>query len=433
MSAIRINHVLSAALVLGLAGSLAGCATDTGAGPAPAASMATGPITIWYSNNPEEVAWGKSMVKAWNAENPDQEVTGQEIPAGKTSEEVIFASITAGTAPCLIYNTAPSAVPMFQRAGGLVALDTFPDGAAYIQERGGTQVEQYKSSDGMYYQFPWKLNPVMIFYNKDIFRDAGIDPDNPPLATYDEFLATSQAIVDSGAAKAAIYPAPSSEFFQSWFDFYPLFAAAAQKQLVVDGKATFNSPEGVAVGQFWRTMYERGLAPQEKYNGDSFKDGVAAMSIVGPWAVKVYGEDVDWGVAPVPTKDGKPAEEIMTFSDAKNVGLYSACENNGTAWEFLKYTTSLASDEEWLNTTGQMPLRKDLVTTYPDYLAENPDYTQFADQAGRVIEVPNVANSTEIWQVFRDMWTKAVVFGEGDLQPAFDTAAEEVNQLAANG
>jgi multiple sugar transport system substrate-binding protein len=433
MSAIRINHVLSAALVVGLAAGLAGCATDTGGGPAPAASMATGPITIWYSNNPEEVAWGKSMVKAWNAEHPDQEVTGQEIPAGKTSEEVIFASITAGTAPCLIYNTAPSAVPMFQRAGGLVALDTFPDGAAYIQERGGTQVEQYKSSDGMYYQFPWKLNPVMIFYNKDIFREAGIDPDNPPLATYDEFLATSQKIVDSGAAKAAIYPAPSSEFFQSWFDFYPLFAAAAKKQLVVDGKATFNSPEGVAVGQFWRTMYERGLAPQEKYNGDSFADGVAAMSIVGPWAIKVYGDKVDWGVAPVPTKDGMPAEEIMTFSDAKNVGLYTACENNGTAWDFLKYTTSLASDEEWLNTTGQMPLRKDLVTTYPDYLAENPAYTQFADQAGRVIEVPNVANSTEIWQVFRNMWTKAVVFGEGDLQPAFDQAAEEVNQLAANG
>lgn len=123
----------------------------------------------------------------------------------------------------------------------------------------------------------------------------------------------------------------------------------------------------------------------------------------------------------------------MTFSDAKNVGLYSACKNNGTAWEYLKYTTSLASDEEWLNTTGQMPLRKDLVTTYPEYLAENPDYTQFADQAGRVIEVPNVANSTEIWQVFRNMWTKAVVFGEGDLQQSFDAAAEEVNRLADAG
>ena len=87
-----------------------------------------------------------------------------------------------------------------------------------------------------------------------------------------------------------------------------------------------------------------------------------------------------------------------TFSDAKNVGLYTACENNGTAWDFLKFTTSEEQDGKWLNTTGQMPLRQDLVTTYPDYFAENPAYTQFADQAGRVVEVPNVANSTEIWQ-----------------------------------
>ncbi|MGB7981277.1 MAG: extracellular solute-binding protein [Candidatus Nanopelagicales bacterium] len=433
MPATRTRQLLSAALVLGLAGGLAACGSGSASSPEPGASAATGPITIWYSNNPEEVAWGKAMVKGWNADHPDQTVTGQEIPAGKTSEEVIFASITAGTAPCLIYNTAPSAVPQFQRAGGLVALDTFPDGVSYIQDRSGTQVEQFKSADGMYYQFPWKLNPVMIFYNKEIFRDAGIDADNPPLATYDDFLATSQEIVDSGAAKAAIYPAPSSEFFQSWFDFYPLFAAAAQQQLVVDGKATFNSPEGVAVGEFWRTMYERGLTPKEKYNGDSFADGVAAMSIVGPWAVKVYGDKVDWGVAPVPTADGKPAEEIMTFSDAKNVGLYTACENDGTAWEFLKYTTSLTGDEEWLNTTGQMPYRADLVTTYPDYFDKNPAYTTFADQANRVIEVPNVDNSTEIWQAFRNMWTKAVVFGEGDLQPAFDQAAEEVNQIVATG
>jgi multiple sugar transport system substrate-binding protein len=46
-------------------------------------------------------------------------VTAQEIPAGETSEEVIGASITAGNTPCLIFNTAPAAVPQFQKQGGL--------------------------------------------------------------------------------------------------------------------------------------------------------------------------------------------------------------------------------------------------------------------------------------------------------------------------
>ena len=76
-------------------------------------SEATGPITIWYSNNAQEIEWATAQIEAWNADHPDEEVTAQEIPAGETSEAVIAASITAGNTPCLIYNTAPAAVPAF--------------------------------------------------------------------------------------------------------------------------------------------------------------------------------------------------------------------------------------------------------------------------------------------------------------------------------
>ena len=103
------------------------------------------------------------MVQAWNAAHADQKVTAEEIPAGKSSEEVIGAAITAGNAPCLVFNTAPAAVPQFQKQGGLVALDDFDGGTAYIEDRTGPVAEQYKSPDGKYYQMPWKSNPVMIF------------------------------------------------------------------------------------------------------------------------------------------------------------------------------------------------------------------------------------------------------------------------------
>jgi len=106
---------------------VSGCGGGGGGTSASEAAAATGPIDIWYANNPEEVAWGKAMVEAWNAKHPDEQVNGQEIPAGTSSEEVITAAITAGNAPCLIYNTAPAAVPQFEKQGGLVALNDFPD------------------------------------------------------------------------------------------------------------------------------------------------------------------------------------------------------------------------------------------------------------------------------------------------------------------
>jgi multiple sugar transport system substrate-binding protein len=402
-----------------------------GSGDSEGASTATGPIKVWLSNNPEEIAWGKAMVKAWNADNPDQKVTAQEIPAGKTSEEVIGAAITAGNAPCLVFNTAPAAVPQFQKQGGLVALDSFDGATDYIETRTGEGASQYQSPDGKYYQIPWKSNPVMIFYNKDLMKKAGVDPENPPLATYDEFLATSKKIVDSGAAQAAIWPAPSSEFFQSWFDFYPLFAAETDgQQLIEDDKATFDSEAGKAVADFWAQMYADGYAPQEKYNGDSFADQKAAMSVAGPWAIAVYGDAINWGATTVPTSTAKSVEEIHTFSDAKNIAIYSACENQGTAWEVMKFATSEEQDGQLLEMTGQMPLRADLPSTYPDYFKSHPDYEQFADLASRTVEVPNVPNSVEIWQEFRDEYSSAVIFGKTSVDDALATAADKANELA---
>ena len=309
----RIAKILATTAVLGL--TLAACGSNGGGGGGGGstdAMQAKGPITIWYSNNEAEVGWGKAMVEAWNSAHADQKIEAQEIPAGKSSEEVIGAAITAGTAPCLVFNTAPAAVGQFQRQGGLVDLSKFPDGTSYIEGRSGDVAQQYKAADGGYYQLPWKSNPVMIFYNKDLFKKAGLDAESPKLSTYDDFLAAAKKIKDSGAAKYAINPAPTSEFYQTLFDFVPLYAAeSGGKQIVADGKATFNDASGLAVANFWKSIYADGLAGKEQIQGDAFASKVAAMAIVGPWAIAVYKGKVNWGAVPVPTSKGVASQSDL--------------------------------------------------------------------------------------------------------------------------
>jgi multiple sugar transport system substrate-binding protein len=407
---------------------LAGCATGS-----PATSANTkGVITIWYSNNAQEVAWGDAVVAAWNTGHSDQKVTAQQIPAGTSSEEVIGAAITAGTTPCLIFNTAPAAVPQFQKAGGLVNLANFSDGSSYIEQRTGGRASQYKSSDGGYYQMPWKTNPVMIFYNKDIFKKAGIDSTNPPLKTYDEFLTTAQTLVAKGGVKAAIWPSPTSEFYQPWFDYYPLFIAQTKgKQLVEKGQPQFNSPDGLLVANFWKQLYDKGLTPKEAAQGDAFATGQSAMAIVGPWAIPVYGGKVNWGVVPVPTKDGLDPSAIHTFSDEKSIGMYTSCKNRGTAWDFLKFATSKDSDGKLLSLTGQMPMQADVPSNNATYFSAHPDYKLFADQAARTVEVPNVPNSVEMWQDFRAAYSKSVIFGTGSVDSTFKSAADQIKTVVS--
>lgn len=426
----RRHILLAAALALSIT-PLAACGGSQQSAGSQAA-QAHGPIKIWYSNNKDEVAWGKQVVAAWNASHPTEQVSAEELPTGQSSEEVIGAAITAGTEPCLIYNTSPASVPVFQKQGGLVSLNDFPDGASYIEQRSGGRAGEYKSPDGKYYSLPWKSNPDMIFYNKAAMAKAGLDPNNPPLSTFADFLSTSRKLVSSGAAKYAIDPTPTSQFYQSWFDFYPLFLAeSGGKQLVADGKAQFNSPAGQAVIDLWHTIYAENLAGKEKENGDVFSSGKAAMALSGPYSISTYQGKIDWGVAPVPTSAGADPKTVHTFGDAKNIGMYASCKNRGTAWDFLKFSTSADQDGKFLSTTGQMPIRDNLAQQYPQYFASHPAYTTFADQADRAGGVPNVPNSIAIWQTFRDAWSKSVIFGQADPAQTMSAAAAKVDQLAA--
>jgi multiple sugar transport system substrate-binding protein len=423
----RARSIAAAAVAAALALGLTACGPGNVANPS---LTSKGPITIWYSNNEQEVTWGKQMVAAWNRDHPTEQVTAQEIPAGKTSEAVISAAITAGNAPCLVLNTAPFAAGQFEKQGGLVDLSKFPDGNSYIEGRSGALADQYRSAvDGDYYQVPWKSNPVVIFYNKKIFAKAGIDTADPGLGTYAGFLAAARKVVRTGASKVAIQPAPTSEFFQMDTDFYPLYTAASGgTPLVKDGKATFNDRTGDQVANLWRTLYEEKLASPEQYQGDAFADGYAAMAIVGPWAVSYY-KDVDWAAVPVPTPSGTPTDRIHTFSDAKNIAMYTACQHKGTAWELLKYATGETQDAKFLDTTGQMPIRPDLATRYADYFAKHPQYKLFGSLATRTVEVPSGPNTVQQMQTFRNEWTGSVIFGGKSPAQALDDAAATIDTL----
>lgn len=68
---------LTAALSTTLA--LAACGGGGGGGSSDSgAEKAKGPITVWYSNNEQEVAWGKAMVAKWNEAHPDEKVDARK-------------------------------------------------------------------------------------------------------------------------------------------------------------------------------------------------------------------------------------------------------------------------------------------------------------------------------------------------------------------
>ena len=78
------------------------------------------------------------------------------------------------TTPDIYANMWQGNVVMFARSGVLVPLDTIPGFLTFIHERCDSAViREITSVDGHIYQVPWKVNPIMTIYNKDIFAQNG--------------------------------------------------------------------------------------------------------------------------------------------------------------------------------------------------------------------------------------------------------------------
>jgi len=129
---------LTASAVLRVLGLTTACGGGSDAGEG---TSSTGPIKVWLSNNPEEIAWGEAMVKEWNAEHSDQKITAQEIPAG--GGQLLFDP--KRPTEILARMNYPWLEPStFEDQHGLVSNVTFVGGPVHLE---GTWFAHYGQSD----------------------------------------------------------------------------------------------------------------------------------------------------------------------------------------------------------------------------------------------------------------------------------------------
>ena len=406
-----------------------------------AASSVT--IVFWESTNAQEKAFTDPVVVAWNKSHADIQIKTQNIPAGNSTEEVFASAIAAHKTPDITNNLLPAVVPQYSSEGGLYQMDKQSDFVSYMTARmPAGSLGQFKSTDGHYYQVPWKANPVMLIYRTDLLKKAGYT--SFP-RTYSTFLAMLKA-VKSKTGVNPLFPTIDQTWYQRFFDFYPFYLAQSNGTPLLNGsanKSIFQDHGAAQVLNLWRQIFAQNLVPKSATTEEKWAVSHQAINIAGPWGPngEVYQHNagkLPWNVAPIPVPDSmkKAPAYPYTYSDPKNLTIFGTSKHPQQAWEFIKYYINSANDKTLLDKTWEFPYRKELVdnpTSYTSLFKQYPQLVQFAKQLPYTRGLDNSPKFTQVFDALSQAWGSAVVTGSKSPDAAVKSAATTINGIVAGG
>jgi sn-glycerol 3-phosphate transport system substrate-binding protein len=258
-------------------------------------------------------------------------------------------------------------------------------------------VDQFTVDDTLW-PMPFNVSNPVLYYLKPAFRDAGLDPEDPP-ATFDELRSAAQALVDQDVAEAGIALELSPWYVEQWF--------ALENRPLVDndnGRSAraetidLDSELGVEIYEYLDGLVNDGLARSVGRNERgvdhllALAQGDAAMTIgtsaaIGPaLAVIRSGEveltEADIGIAPLPAPTDDPAGgTLVGGASLYLVGEGSSEEQQAAAWDYAKYLNSPETQARW-SETGYIPIRQSAVDLdpVPQLWETTPGYRVAYDQ-----------------------------------------------------
>ena len=352
----------------------------------------------------------------------------------------MLAAVVGNTTPDIFSNMWPGDTEMYARANVLVPLDTFPDFQETIGKRVKSDIlEESRSPDGHIYQIPWKTNPIMIIYNKNILAEIGLQTFP---RTYSEYIDAAKKIMKDRNGDGYIdrwigLTDIRVLWWQRFFDFYTLYLAASGGQkFLKNNEVAFDNQNAVAVFSFLQTLFQNGYFPKEKMTGraDVFLQSTVASRFTGPWEIthaeKFKPPGFEYDFASVPRPDGSEGP-AYTYGDFKNIVIFNNTKYPDEAWEFAKFLVNRRNDLKLLELTTQVPLRQDILSDslFFDYFDNNPLMKDFARQAQYVRGTDTCPVLKEIFDAISREFEACVVYGVKTPEKAIADAAQRARLI----
>jgi sn-glycerol 3-phosphate transport system substrate-binding protein len=233
-------------------------------------------------------------------------------------------------------------------------------------------VAGYYSKDGKLYSMPFNVSTPILYYNKEVFKKAGLG-DTPPV-TWPDVEIVSRKILAAGAATCGFTtPSPSWTILENTFPWHDQpFATNQNGYAGLDTKLLINSGFGLMhVGALARWQKENIFAygGQEGQPNSKFIDGDCAMVMQSSGSIGGFKKSLtfDWGTGPLPHW-GPPYPKANTILGGATLWAlrgHEPADYKGVA-QFLKFLTEPPQQMWWAATTGYVPITKAAVKSLED-------------------------------------------------------------------
>ncbi|WP_405391243.1 extracellular solute-binding protein [Streptomyces sp. NBC_01102] len=362
--------ITATALVAALALAATACGSDDETGGSKSSGELSGTVTWWDTSNVgSEDKVFKKIAEGFEKKHPKVDVKYVSVPFGDAQNKFKNAAQAGSGAPDVIRSEV-AWTPDFANLGYLAPLD----GTSALKDESDFLPQAAASTkyDGKTYAVPQVIDSMGIFYNKKIFKEAGVEPP----ATIADLKSISKKIKDK-TGKTGLYLRGDDPYY-----FLSFLYGEGGDLVDAEGKAvTVDSPEGVKAFKVVKDLVDSGTAKTDATDGwenmmQSFKNGDVAMMINGPWAVgdtltgKEFTDKANLGISAVPA--GSAAQGAP--QGGHNLAVYAGSKNLDASYAFVEYMTSVESQAQ---TAGELNLLPTRTSVYAKQEAVDSEIVQF--------------------------------------------------------
>ncbi|TQR44007.1 ABC transporter substrate-binding protein [Paenibacillus popilliae] len=335
-------------------------------------------LSFWYGWTGPEAAALEKLIAKWNSANPDIQVKG----LSQSDYQKQLTAITGGNPPDIASQFGQNVVPWGLR-GAMMPLDDY-----IIKD--GVDMKDFvpaaistSQHDGNTYAIPIAMHVTMLFYNKDILKEAGFSGPPETISQLKEYI-KALSIVENGGRlqRLGLWPGMDTYTFANAYN--GSFYDEAAKQVTPDNagvKAALELSKGIwdQYGSANLDRFSSGLG-QYMSAQNPFFSGKYAMTIDGEWLptfIKQFAPTLNYGIAPIPYDENHP--ELKKPGNVTTSVFYipKGVKHPDASWKFLKWMTEPQQMAEFTAAIGNLPTKLSALKN-PAY-HDVPGFKEFLD------------------------------------------------------